>query len=80
MLSTSEFNFDKKTRTLSAEASELTEHHSANLRVKSQYTNKVVHFVIVKTLYDASHEDVTGWEYKPLTELNNVDKLIIWND
>lgn len=82
MLNTSEFNFDKKTRTLSAEASELSSMPAlgASFPVKSEHTNRVMYFKYSKTLYDASNEDMTGWEFVPEINVINVNKMIIWND
>lgn len=81
MLNTSQFNFDPKSKILSAEASELPDFIFAKNRisVQSSDTNKIMTFKLVKTAYDQSHEDIQAWEFVPEIPCN-VSKLVIYND
>lgn len=81
MLTTKNFHFDSKTKTLSADASMLEQVEGYAIRgfeVKSVLTGKVISFKLDKVDYDNSHEDIMGRWYVPQTPCN-VSKLLVVN-
>lgn len=79
MLSTKNFHFDSKNKTLTAECSELIYQTASNfLGVQSERTGKVVYFKLEKSYFDPDG-DWTHSIYKPEVECG-VKELVILND
>ena len=81
MLDLQLFHWDKESRILSAEISELEQNGFEGewrIEIKSHHTGRVVSFGFWKVVYDENN-DVICWEYVPGRE-SNVEKLIIYND
>lgn len=69
----------------SAEASELPRNcppygsKTKTIKVQSLKTGRIVEFELVRTLYDASGEDVLGWHYSQLVDGKFIN-VVIYND
>lgn len=73
---TDQFLFDSKSRTLTAEASDLRLNEMPQtIEVRSSHTGKVASFRFVETVY--AGEDVGYWYYRAPEQ---VVHLKIWND
>ena len=82
MLSTTQVNYHKNSGCFTADASELPEQgwcHST-VELQSHVTGKVVTFRYAETKMDTTGEDVYGWYFVPVTPVDGVKELIIWND
>lgn len=81
------FNYDKNTKTLTAEASELQPHGDAGriIWIYSNKTKRSIRFELSKVLRtEDEDQEIYGWEYKPAREVQFMDvadvTVKVWND
>jgi hypothetical protein len=82
MLETSQFTFNKETRTLVTEASSLGLEPGLNFKsmmIQSSDTGLAASFLLFQTHRNADGE-ITHWEYLPTGNLKNVSKVVVFND
>lgn len=81
---TDQFSYDKQSNTMSQEASTLGDPPQVFM-VRSTHTGRAFWFELNKVIWDASHEDIIGWEYKACIKPRmhvkpHCQTIKIWND
>lgn len=77
------FNYYKPDNSLSADISTLEgAGHKIGRKfvVKSRKTGNEIEFHFDHAIYDNSHEDIMGWEFKSVNPKAPVRKVTIWNE
>lgn len=79
-VSTDRFNHTKADKTFTAESSDLERGWMNGVTLVSP-RGTTASFFIIKTHYDAGHEDITHWELVCTTNPKVAGyKMLIWND